>query len=204
MSAPKEKRPSGQAEVQVERLFRERHPTPAAGLVNFGSDITLPPEVREELSRRGVAPGQHAPKPKLRGFPPWAKSVRAFTRQVLTPILSIAIIVMVVMVVVMIAMTTRSDRSTPQAAHGAPALSGVSARTPATNLAPIGATQPTSAGVSVPPPDTSTRLYREWVPGSEGGWVLTDAQCVPIRGSFLADPAPRALPAVPRAELVRW
>jgi hypothetical protein len=44
-------------------------------------------------------------------------------------------------------------------------------------------------------------VYREWLPQA-GGWVLANAQCEPLRGSFIADPAPRAQPAVLRAELV--
>jgi hypothetical protein len=62
---------------------------------------------------------------------------------------------------------------------------------------------PTLAGVpalpAVSPPVQP--VYREWVPQA-GGWILADSQCTPIRGSFIADPAPRAQPAVPRAELV--
>ena len=40
-------------------------------------------------------------------------------------------------------------------------------------------------------PQPEQPVYREWMPEA-GGWVLADAQCVPIRGTFLADPAPRA------------
>jgi hypothetical protein len=34
-------------------------------------------------------------------------------------------------------------------------------------------------------------LYKEWV---SGGWQLCTSNCVPMRGSFIADPAPKATP----------
>jgi hypothetical protein len=39
------------------------------------------------------------------------------------------------------------------------------------------------------PPQPEQAVYREW---AGNGWVLADAQCVPLRGTFIADPAPRA------------
>jgi hypothetical protein len=71
--------------------------------------------------------------------------------------------------------------------------------------APVSAGTPTAAAAAaawnswVSQPDQP--VYREWLPQA-GGWILADSQCTPIRGSFIADPAPRALPAAPRAELV--
>ena len=33
-------------------------------------------------------------------------------------------------------------------------------------------------------------VYKEWV---SGGWQLCTSNCVPMRGSFIADPAPRGI-----------
>ena len=159
--------------AQVVKLFRERHPTPAAAPVNFGSDTTLPSEVREELLRWGLARLQPAIS-RRRAFPQWWKSVRTFARTVGTLILAAAIIEVVVNVLVM------NDKVATSAT-------------------------PAASQVNAPPPSAaSTPLYREWTVQDGGGWVLTDVMCTPVRGTFIADPAPRALPAAPRAELVKY
>jgi hypothetical protein len=76
------------------------------------------------------------------------------------------------------------------------------AQTPSTT--PSNAATAAAASIpNVPNGTNGSAVYREWLPQA-GGWILADAQCVPLRGSFIADPAPRALPVgAPRAQLIR-
>ena len=116
--------------------------------------------------------------PVRRTLPLWLKSASAVV---------IAIVVIVVIVM----------------ASASPSLTSV--RSPSSapvQVSPAHTTTTPSARVPGVQPPRAERLYREWV---GGGWVLVDAMCTPVRGSFVLDSAPRALPAAaPRATLVRY
>jgi hypothetical protein len=149
-----------------------------------GFETTLPPEALEELRGR---------KPRTRLQSAQTKSsCPSRLRSVLLAGALAAPPIFVLAVVAVITWATGSSPSTRQ--FSTPELERTfhpMAQTPLPALAPPA---PAAAQPNQP-------VYGEWVPQA-GGWILANAQCVPLRRSFIADPAPRALPAVPRAELV--
>jgi hypothetical protein len=169
------------AKSSVSGLFakdRHQHKQPASGFESI-----LPPEARDELLRRTTRPGAPAAKkPERRHTLPWLKS-------------ALWLAPLAVTVALMVSGWTASVR------HDAGSLPAPAVLTPT----PVPASTPTAAAAAaawnswVSQPNQP--VYREWMPEA-GGWIVADAQCVPLRGSFIADPAPRAQPAVPRAELV--
>jgi hypothetical protein len=153
-----------------------------------GYEGPLPADVLRELLRRKPRTRQQSAKTK-RSFPPWLKSTLTFAASVLALVLMLAAIAVAISVTGWTPTTRHySDPALARTFHPMPDPPAL-APTPSLANAP-----------SASQPDWSV-VYREWVPQA-GGWVLTNAECVPFRGSFIADPAPRALPAAPRAELV--
>jgi hypothetical protein len=140
-----------------------------------GFDSTLPSEALDELLRR-------------RGSAKTARKA-ANSRQSMPALSGIGALFLVVALIGLGSWFSSDKQAQTAAAQPTPAPASTPTATAAAAAWREWAAQPNQP------------VYREWVPQA-GGWILANAQCVPIRGSFIADPAPRAMPAVPRAELV--
>jgi hypothetical protein len=160
-------------------------PRPASlppGLHCSGFDTTLPLAVRAELLERT----KHL-KPTVDGRSKLITSRRRDLMQRLARSavgLALFLVVPVAFITAAIMAFSELSRHVESTASSPPS--------------PVVQTPVVQPAVGQTPPQ---QFYREWV-AQAGGWVLTNAQCVPLRGTFIADPAPRAQPATPRAELV--
>jgi hypothetical protein len=158
-----------------------------------GFESTLPPEALDELLRRKPRTRQQSAKTKW-SCPPCLRSALTFGAAVLTPASMLAAI----------AAAMWAFGWTPKAKHYTdPALERTfhpMAQTPS----PVLASTPVVASTPSPTVVQSPQIYTEWVRrGSQAGFILCYGDCTPARSDFFQpDPAPHALPAAPRAELV--
>jgi hypothetical protein len=154
----------------------------------------LPPEALDELLRRTIRPGPRVTEtPKGRQVPrqvyPWL--ILGTSAKLLAAIIA-----------------SMALGWAPPARHSVgPSLERTfhpMTQTPAPVSASTPAVVSTPSPSDVPPVVQSPQIYTEWVRrGSQAGFILCYGNCIPTRSNFFQpDPAPHALPAVQRAELV--